>query len=85
MCSCSSGIETVIHFFLHCANFNTQRQSLFDKIAIIDLNILTENVDGIVNTILFEKTNSEISFNEAMLNASTEFILPTERSNNPLF
>ena len=24
MCSCSSGIETMIHFFLHCTNFNTQ-------------------------------------------------------------
>ena len=23
MCSCSSGIETAIHFFLQCANFNT--------------------------------------------------------------
>ena len=39
-CSCSSGIETTIHFFLHCANFNIQRQTLFDKIAAIDANIL---------------------------------------------
>ena len=31
MCSCSSGIETATHFFLYCANFNTQRQTLFDK------------------------------------------------------
>ena len=43
MCSCSSGIETTIHFFLHCANFNIQRQTLFDKIATIDANILTNN------------------------------------------
>ena len=45
MCSCSNGIETTIHFFLHCANFNIQRQTLFDKIATIDANILTENED----------------------------------------
>ena len=25
MCSCSSGTETTIHFFLHYANFNTQK------------------------------------------------------------
>ena len=25
MCDCSSGIVTAIHFFVHCANFNTQR------------------------------------------------------------
>ena len=48
MCSCSSGIETTIHFFLHCANYNTQRQTLFDKIITIDANILSENENNIV-------------------------------------
>ena len=43
MLSCSSDIEKAIHFFLHCANINTQRQTLFDKIATVDANILTEN------------------------------------------
>ena len=27
MCSCSSGIETTIHFFFHCENFNTQKKN----------------------------------------------------------
>ena len=58
MCSCSSGgssgIRTTIYFFLHCANFNTQRQTLFDKIAKMDANILSENEDSIVNTLLLE-------------------------------
>ena len=82
MCSCSSGIETTIHFFLHCANFNIQRQTLFDKIAALDSNILTDNEDSIANTLLFGKPNSENSFNKAMLNASVEYILSTERFNN---
>ena len=85
MYSCSSGIETTIHFFLHCANFNIQRQALFDKKATIDANILTENEDSIVNTVLFGKPNNENFFNKAMLNASNEYILSTERLNNPLF
>ena len=38
MCSCSSGIEATIHFFLHYANFNIQRKP-FDKIATIDANM----------------------------------------------
>ena len=84
MCSCISGIET-IHFFLHFANFNIQRQSLFDMIATIDVNILIENEDSIVNTLLFGKPNSENSFNKAMLNVSIEYILSTEKFNNPLF
>ena len=74
MCSCSSGIKTTIHFF----------QTLFEKIAIIDANILSENEDSIVNTLLFGKPNSENYFNKAMLNASIEFILSTERFNDPL-
>ena len=67
------------------ANFNIQRQSLFDKIATIDANILTENEDSIVNTLLFGKPNCENSSNKAMLNASIEYILSTERFNNSLF
>ena len=85
MCSCSSGIETTIHFFFHCTNFNIQRQIFFDKIATIDVNILTENEDSIVNTFLFGKPNSEKAFNKAMLHASIEYILSTGRFNNPLF
>ena len=65
-------------FFLHCANFDTQKQTLFDKIATADANILTENEDSIINTLLFGKPNSENSFNKAMLNMSVEFILSSE-------
>ena len=85
MCSYSSVTGTTIHFFLHCANFNTQRQTLFDKIATIDANILTENEDSIVNTLLFGKLISENSFNKAMLGTSIEFTTSNERFNNPLF
>ena len=85
MCSCSSGIETTIHFFLHCANCNTQRQTLFDKVISIDANILSENENNIVNTLLFGKSNSENSFNKAVRKASIEFVLSTEKFNNPLF
>ena len=85
MCNCGSGIETTIHFFLHCANFNTQRQTLFDKIATIDTNILTENDDSIVSVLLFGKQNCEKSCNKSIINATIEFILSTERFSNSLF
>ena len=45
--------------------------------ASTDANILTENENDIVNTILYGKPNSENSFNKAMLNALMEFILST--------
>ena len=59
ICSCSSAIETTIYYFLHRANFDTQRQTLSDKIATIDANILTKNKYSIVNIVLFGKPNSE--------------------------
>ena len=85
MFSYSSGIETTIHFFLHYSNFNIQRHTLFDKIATIHANILTENEYSFVNTLLFGKPNSKNSFNKTMLKASIEYISSAERFNNPLF
>ena len=84
MCSCGSGTKTTKNFLLHCPNFHLQRQTLFNKIATIDSNILTENEESIVNILLFGKLNSENYFNKAILNASIEFILSTEKFNNPL-
>ena len=57
----------------------------FDKIATTDTNILTENEDSIVNTLLFGKLISENSFNKAMLGTSIEFTTSNERFNNPVF
>ena len=65
--------------------FKTRRQTFFDKITTIDANILSENEDNIVNTLLFRKPNIENTFNKAILNAPMEFILSAERFNNPLF
>ena len=51
-------------FFLYCANFNTP---LFDKIATIDVNILTENEDSIINTLSFGKPNTRFFLQETFL------------------
>ena len=48
------------------------------------MNILTEKEDSIFSTLLFEKQKSEDFHNKAMLNASIESILSTERFDNPL-
>ena len=78
-------IMEVVNIFLHCANFYTQRQTLFCKIATIDANILTENEGSIVNTLLFGKSNCKDFFNKPMLNSSIEFIVSIEKLNSSLF
>ena len=30
LCSCGNDIESIVHFFLHCPNFITQRQTLLN-------------------------------------------------------
>ena len=85
MCSCNSDTETTAHFLLQCRNYNTERQTLFDKIATIDANILKENENNLINILLFGKPNSDDCFNKQVLNASIEFILSTRRFDIPLF
>ena len=46
---------------------------------------MTGNEDSIVSTLLFGRRNSENFCNKAMLKASIEFILSTERFSNLLF
>ena len=43
-------IESVKHFFLHCANFSIQRKTLFDKLTKLNIDFLTRNDDYIVET-----------------------------------
>ena len=62
MCNCGNVVQSAIHYFLHCANFNLQIQTLFDNIRNVDEIILIENENSIVNTLLFGKQHSEDFF-----------------------
>ena len=78
MCSCNSGIETTIHFFpFHSFLSHSFLCSL--RTFWLKMNIVLLILSYLVNQI------SKNSFNKAMLNASIEYILSTERFNNPLF
>ena len=39
LCSCGNDIESATHFFLYCPNFTTQRQTLLNKLKIINASI----------------------------------------------
>ena len=42
LCNCSCHVENTCHFFLHCPNFLTERNTLYNKITNIDSNILNQ-------------------------------------------
>ena len=43
ICNSGDGYKTTNQFFLHCANFDGQRQTLFNKSTSIDNANLSEN------------------------------------------
>ena len=43
ICNSGDGPKTTYQIFLHCANFDVQRQTLFNKITSIEDTTLAEN------------------------------------------
>ena len=85
LCSCGNDTESTVHFFLHCQNFTTQRQTLLNKLKSINASIMTENENSVVRTLLFGRPDFRYSTNKEIINATISFILTTERFNCPLF
>ena len=85
LCSCGNSIESTVHFFLHCPNFTTQRQTLLKKLKSINTSIIAENKNSVARTLLFGRPEFNYSTNKEIVNATISFILTTERFNCPLF
>ena len=85
LCSCGNDIESRVHFFPHCPNFTTQRQTLLNKLKRINASIMVENNNSVVRTLLFGRPDFHYSTNKEIINATITFILTTERLDCPLF
>ena len=67
LCSCGNDIESTVHFFLHCQNFTTQRQTLLNRLKSINASIMTENENSLVRTLLFGRPDFLYSTNKEIL------------------
>ena len=85
LCSCGDEIESIVHFFLHCLNFTTQRQTFLNKLKSINASVLAENENSVVRMLLFGRPDFTYSTNKEIIDATISFILTTERFNCPLF
>ena len=85
LCSCGNDIESTVHFFLHCPNFTTQRQTLLNKLKSINASIMTENENSVVRMLLFGRPDFSYSTNKEIITVTISFILTTEQFNGPLF
>ena len=78
ICCCGQEIETTSYFLLHCLNYSAKK-TFFEKINLIDSNILQQSDLSITQDLLFgsEKLNHDKS--NALLTSTIEFIQSTER------
>ena len=82
---CRKDTESANHFLLQCSLFLTERQVLKNKIRGIASSIIDQIQNSLCYILLFRKENMNDSENPQILNATIEYILPTERFNAPLF
>ena len=54
LCSCSTAIENTVHYFFHCPNFSTTRNTFLNKIAIVGRSIVYQDEMKIIQTSFME-------------------------------
>ena len=84
LCACGCDVENTCHNLLHCPNFLTERNTLLNKITNIDSNILNQADATITKTLVFGNSKYSNEINLQVLNASVDFILTSERFDEPL-
>ena len=83
-CSCEKGeAETSSHYLLHCSNYSGQRLALLNTIKNIDMSILQQSDSKITSVLLSSNTSFNSSKNNFILDATIDYIISTERFDEP--
>ena len=80
-CVCSRDAETTCHFLLHCPNFITHRNTLFDTVnPILHANNIPFLADNkLLNLLLYGDEKFKLDENKEILIATINFIRHTNR------
>ena len=84
LCSCITGIENTVHYFLHRPNFSIARNTSLNEIAIVDRSIIKDEIK-IIQTLLYGNPTYSVNYNTLILDASIKNILETKRFDGPIF
>ena len=84
ICSCGLDIESTSHVLLHCPSFNDERYTLLSTFNKIDCKLLELTKSSLSQTLLYGNTQLDKEKNRLILNATIEYILSTERFEEPL-
>ena len=83
ICSCGLDIESTSHFLLHCPTFNDERYTLLSTLNNIDCKLLVLTKSSLSKTHLLSQTLFDQEKNTPILKATIEYILSTERFEEP--
>ena len=84
-CSCSTAIENTAHYFLHCPNFLTARNTFLNKIAFVNRSIIDQDEIKIIQTFLYGNSPYSVSDNKLILDARIKYTLETKIFDGPIF
>ena len=70
--SCGDGIETTIHYLLHCPNYLDERRTLLDSLQSFGENIYDKNDFQISELLLFSVSSNNDASNIYILNATIQ-------------
>ena len=68
-------LKNTVHYFLHCPNFLTARNTFLNEIAIVDRSITDQDEIKIIQTFLHGNPTYSTSDNKLILDASIKYIL----------
>ena len=89
LCSCGSSIASTSHFLLQCPIFHDKRHAPLGTLNSIDCKILESIDSNLKQTLLYGCTSFDsfgcTSFDSFVLTATIDYILSTERFEEPLF
>ena len=77
-------IESTSHFFLHCPLFDDKRITLLSTPNKTDCKLIETNESSLIETLLFGNSLLDLKKNSLFLNASIDYILSTEKFEEPL-
>ena len=84
ICSYRLDIESTSHFLLNCPTFNDERCTLLSTLNNIDCKLLELTKSSLSQTLLYGNTSFDKGKNTRIFNATVEYILSTERFEEPL-
>ena len=85
LCNCVQDIESAAHFFLHCPFFFNERRTLRGTKRSLDSKLLDCTDCDPRQTLLFGNISQTSSNNFKIINASIDYILSSQRFDEPLF